>query len=73
MQMMVMSARKTELIGVLPPVLALTLLLPYPPKPGRAMKRPPTKFATPSATSSRLAESVTFLIPSLSSPSLPPF
>ena len=50
-----MRLRMMLLIGVLPPVDALTLLLPYPPNAGRAMKHPPTILATPSATSSRLA------------------
>ena len=54
-QITVIRLRKILLIGVLPPVDALTLLLPYPPKAGRAKKHPPTMFATPRATSSRLA------------------
>lgn len=56
------------LIGVLPPVDLLTLLLPYPPKAGSAMKQPPTMFATPKATSSRLALRD---IPQMPSPGLP--
>ena len=56
------------LIGVFPPVDAFTLLLPYPPKAGRAMKQPPTIFATPSATSSRFALSD---MPWMPSPGLP--
>lgn len=47
--------RSILLIGVCPPVATLSLLLPYPPKAGKAMKQPPTRFAAPNATSSRLA------------------
>jgi hypothetical protein len=61
----VMMLRKTLLIGVFPPVEAFTLLLPYPPKAGRAMNRPPVIFATPRATSSRLALRFIFLITEL--------
>ncbi len=53
--MTVIRLRMILLIGVFPPVDAFTLLLPYPPKAGRAMKQPPTIFATPRATSSRFA------------------
>lgn len=53
--MIVIRLSMILLIGVLPPVDAFTLLLPYPPKAGKAMKHPPTIFATPRATSSRLA------------------
>jgi hypothetical protein len=56
------------LIGVFPPVLAFTLLLPYPPKAGSAPKQPPTKFATPSATSSRFGLSAIPWMPSFWSP-----
>ena len=66
-----MMAKKTELIGVFPPVLALTLLRPYPPNPGRAMNSPPSRFATPSATSSRLDERGISFNPSHSSTSSP--
>ena len=65
--MTVMRLRMMLLIGVLPPVDAFTLLLPYPPKAGRAMKHPPRMFATPRDTSSRLA-----LRDMPCSPSLPP-
>lgn len=65
MQIRVMRLRTMLLIGVRPPVEALTLLRPYPPKAGRAMKHPPTRFATPRATSSRLADNV---MPCSSSP-----
>ena len=61
MHMTVMIHRKMEDIGVLPPVLALTLLLPYPPNAGRAMKSPPQTFATPRATNSRFALRFMFL------------
>ena len=67
MHMTVMRLRMILLIGVLPPVDALTLLLPYPPKAGKAIKHPPTTLATPRATSSRLA-----LRDILCSPLLPP-
>jgi hypothetical protein len=50
--MIVMILKNTELMGVLPPVLAFTLLLPYPPNPGNALKHDPTMFAAPSAISS---------------------
>lgn len=53
--MTVIRLKMILLIGVFPPVDAFTLLLPYPPKAGRAMKHPPSIFATPRATSSRLA------------------
>lgn len=56
-----MKDSKILLIGVLPPVDALTLLRPYPPKAGRAMKRPPIMLATPRATSSRLGLKFKFL------------
>lgn len=68
--------RKTELIGVLPPVLELTLLRPYPPNAGRAMNVPPSTLATPSATSSLFAEICAFWMPcgcSSSGSSLPFF
>ena len=65
--MTVIRLRIILLIGVLPPVDAFTLLLPYPPKAGKAMKHPPNIFATPRATSSRLA-----LRDIPCSPSLPP-
>lgn len=68
MQIMVIMLRKILLIGVFPPVLAFTLLLPYPPKAGRALKHPPTKLATPRATSSRLGLKAIPWIPSLPSP-----
>lgn len=71
MQNTVIRERKTLLIGVLPPVLAFTLLLPYPPNAGRAMNKPPMILATPRATSSRLAETFIFTIPSASSTSSP--
>lgn len=47
--------KNTQLMGLFPPVAIFSLLFPYPPKAGRAMKHPPTKFAVPSATSSRFA------------------
>lgn len=56
-----MSESKILLTGVLPPVEALTLLLPYPPKAGRAMNTPPMMFATPNATSSRFGLKFRFL------------
>jgi len=65
-----MRERKILLIGVLPPVLAFTLLRPYPPKAGNAMNKPPAMFATPSATSSLLALRFTFLIVSSFPPRL---
>ena len=43
------------LIGVVPPVWALSLLRPKPPKAGRVVKQPPITFAVPNAISSRLA------------------
>lgn len=55
MQITVMILRRMLLIGVFPPVDAFTLLLPYPPKAGNAIKQPPITLATPRATSSRLA------------------
>lgn len=58
MQIIVIRLRNTLLIGVFPPVDAFTLLLPYPPNAGKAMKQPPTRLAIPSATSSRFALSV---------------
>jgi hypothetical protein len=61
MQNTVMTERMTLLIGVLPPVEALTLLRPYPPKAGKDMNKPPTTFATPRATSSLFALRLTFL------------
>lgn len=69
--MSVMSARNTELMGVFPPVEWLTLLLPYPPKAGMAIKRPPIKFATPRATSSRFVDKLMPRMPSSSSYSSP--
>ena len=66
--MTAMMLKNTLLIGVKPPVLTLTLLLPYPPKAGSAMKHPPTTFATPSATSSLFGLNVTFLSPLSSFP-----
>ena len=53
--MTVIRLKMILLIGVFPPVDAFTLLLPYPPKAGSDMKHPPRIFATPRATSSRLA------------------
>jgi len=53
MQTRVMTERNMLLMGVFPPVDALTLLLPYPPNAGSAMKMPPTTLAVPSATNSR--------------------
>lgn len=50
-----MRLKNTQLIGLLPPVATLTLLFPYPPNAGRLMKHPPTRLATPRATSSRFA------------------
>lgn len=50
-----MILKNMELAGLLPPVLLLTLLRPYPPNAGKLMKQPPTMFAMPSAISSRLA------------------
>jgi hypothetical protein len=50
--MTVMMLKKILLIGVFPPVDAFTLLRPYPPNPGNAIKHPPTRLATPSATNS---------------------
>ena len=64
MQITVIRLRTILLIGVLPPVDALTLLLPYPPKAGNAMKHPPTMLAIPRATNSRLADSETPCRPS---------
>lgn len=61
MQMIVMMQRKMEDIGVLPPVLAFTLLLPYPPNAGSAMNNPPQVLATPRATSSLFADRFIFL------------
>jgi hypothetical protein len=58
----VIRARKILLIGVFPPVDALTLLLPYPPNAGRAINRPPTTLAVPKATSSRFALRCIFCI-----------
>lgn len=55
MQITVMMLRSILLIGDFPPVEAFTLLLPYPPKAGSAIKQPPTAFAVPSATSSLFA------------------
>ena len=69
MHMIVIRLRMILLIGVLPPVDAFTLLLPYPPKAGRAMKQPPTIFATPRATSSRFALND---MPWMASPCPPP-
>ena len=69
---MVMQLSRTLLIEVLPPVEMLTLLRPYPPKAGKAMKHPPMTFANPNATSSRLALSETPCTPSLPAPSPPP-
>lgn len=51
-------------MGVRPPVAALTLLLPYPPKAGKDPKQPPSKFAAPKATSSRFGLKVIPCIPS---------
>lgn len=59
------------LIGVCPPVDTLSLLLPYPPKAGKAMKQPPTRFAAPNATSSRFALKAIPCSPSLEFESLP--
>ena len=56
--MTVMMLSNILLIGVFPPVEAFTLLLPYPPKAGRAMKHPPMTLAIPKATSSRFALNV---------------
>ena len=52
------------LIGVRPPVDTFTLLRPYPPNAGNAMKHPPTRFAKPSATSSRFADGARPVMPS---------
>lgn len=71
-QMTLMRLSMMLLIGVFPPVDAFTLLLPYPPKAGRAIKQPPTIFATPNATSSRLALSDIPWMPSPCLPSPPP-
>lgn len=71
MQKTVINDKNTLLIGVLPPVLLLTRLLPYPPKAGIPMNRPPKMFATPKATNSRLAETFMLTMPSASSYSLP--
>ena len=70
--MMVIRLKNILLIGVRPPVEALTLLLPYPPNAGRAMKQPPMRLATPRAMSSRLADSVMPCRPSPVLPSPPP-
>ena len=67
-----MMLKRMLLIGVFPPVDALTLLLPYPPNAGSAMKHPPTTLATPSATSSRLALRDIPCKPSPCLPSPPP-
>ena len=66
--MTVNMAKKILLIGVLPPVLAFSLLLPYPPNAGTARKHAPTRLAAPNATSSRFALSWTPSIPSFTSP-----
>ena len=62
---MVIILRKMLLIAVRPPVAALTLLLPYPPKAGKEPKQPPSKFAAPKATSSRFGLKVIPCTPSL--------
>lgn len=64
--------RKMLLICVRPPVDEFTLLLPYPPNAGRAIKQPPIILATPKATISRFALKVTPGTAS-SSPELRPF
>lgn len=58
--MRVIKLRKMLLIGVLPPVDAFTLLLPYPPNAGKAINRPPVTLATPNATSSLFVLVLTF-------------
>ena len=50
-----MALRNTQAMGLLPPVAPFSLLFPYPPNAGRLIKHPPTRFATPSATSSLFA------------------
>lgn len=64
MQTTVMAARSILLIGDFAPAEAFTLLLPYPPKAGSAIKQPPTRFETPSATSSLFALTDMPLMPS---------
>ena len=51
----VIKLSRILLMGVVPPVDAFTLLLPYPPNAGSAMKQPPRIFAAPSAINSRFA------------------
>lgn len=63
MQTRVIRLRKILLMGLRAPVEALTLLLPYPPNAGRAIKQPPTTLATPRATISLLGLTVIPLIP----------
>lgn len=65
MQMKVIILKRILLIGDRAPVEAFTLLLPYPPNAGRAIKQPPTTFETPSATISLLALTPIPLTPSL--------
>lgn len=69
--MIVMIQRKMDDMGVFPPVLAFTLLLPYPPNAGSAMNSPPQTLATPRATSSLFAERFIFLSTLLLPPPVP--